>query len=124
MKQLTLSLLLMLQPIVASAGPVEIGGVWYNLVSDNTAEVTYNPYEGSIHSYYLYSGAIGIPGKVPYNGSVYSVTSIGKGAFRNCSGLTSITIPNSVTSIGDNAFTGCSGLTSITIPNNVTSIGK
>ena len=43
--------------------------------------------------------------------------------FRYCSGLTSVTIPNSVTSIGDSAFSYCYGLTSIVIPNNVTSIG-
>ena len=49
-----------------------------------------------------------------------SVTSIGTIAFENCSGLTSVTIPNSVTSIGERAFYGCSGLTSITIPNSVT----
>ena len=52
-----------------------------------------------------------------------SVTSIGKFAFENCYGLTSITIPNSVTSIGEGAFYNCNGLTSITIPNSVTSIG-
>jgi len=52
-----------------------------------------------------------------------SVTSIGWGTFRGCSGLTSITIPNSVTSIGDFAFEDCSGLTSIEIPSGVTSIG-
>ena len=52
-----------------------------------------------------------------------SVTSIGYGAFGNCSGLTSVTIPNSVTSIGDGAFEHCTGLTSVTIPNSVTSIG-
>ena len=46
------------------------------------------------------------------------------GAFKNCNGLTSVTIPNSVTSIGYSAFRGCSSLTSVTIPNSVTSIGK
>ena len=52
------------------------------------------------------------------------MTSIGEWAFYRCSGLTSITIPNSVTNIGARAFYGCSGLTSITIPNSVTTIGK
>ena len=51
------------------------------------------------------------------------VTSIRGNAFEYCSGLTSITIPNGVTSIGSDAFKYCSGLTSITIPNSVTSIG-
>ncbi len=44
-------------------------------------------------------------------------------AFNGCSGLTSVTIPNSVTSISSHAFDGCSGLTSVTIPNSVTLIG-
>ena len=52
-----------------------------------------------------------------------SVTSIGDGAFRGCSGLTELTLPNSVMSIGDCAFYGCSGLTELTLPNSVTSIG-
>ncbi|MGN0542106.1 MAG: leucine-rich repeat domain-containing protein [Acutalibacteraceae bacterium] len=52
-----------------------------------------------------------------------SVTSIGEDAFRNCSGLTSVTIGNSVTSIGNHAFASCYSLTNITIPNSVTSIG-
>ena len=52
-----------------------------------------------------------------------NLTSIGDWAFNSCSGLTSLTIPNSVTSIGEYAFYGCSSLTSIEMPNNVTSIG-
>ena len=52
-----------------------------------------------------------------------SVTSIGSCAFSGCTGLTSITIPDSVTSIGSWAFSRCTGLTSITIPYSVKSIG-
>ena len=51
------------------------------------------------------------------------VTSIGGNAFQNCYALTKINIPNSVTSIGDNAFQNCYALTQINIPNSVTSIG-
>ena len=53
-----------------------------------------------------------------------SVTSIGEWAFYNCTGLTSITIPDSVTSIGERAFYNCTGLISITIPDSITSIGR
>ena len=53
-----------------------------------------------------------------------SVTSIGGAAFYDCRGLTSVTIQNSVTSIGYGAFSRCIGLTSVTISNSVTSIGE
>ena len=64
-----------------------------------------------------------IPEYVEYDGMQYPVTSIGGSAFYGCSGLTSVTIPNSVTSIGWYAFMGCSGMNSVTIGNSVTSIG-
>ncbi len=51
------------------------------------------------------------------------VRNIEGGGFRDCSNLTSITIPNSVTSIGERAFWGCNGLTSITLPSSVTCEG-
>ena len=44
-----------------------------------------------------------------------SVTSIGDGAFGECSGLISITIPNSVTSIGKDAFSSCSNLQKVIV---------
>jgi ketosteroid isomerase-like protein len=50
-------------------------------------------------------------------------TSIRDDAFRNCTSLTSVTIPTSVTSIGSQAFNGCTSLTDITIPTSVTNIG-
>ena len=92
-------------------------GIYYNILADKTNEVEVT--SGSTK----YSGSVTILSTVTYKGTTYSVTSIGEGAFRNCSSLTSITIPNSVTSIGLQAFRNCSSLTSITIPNSVTSIG-
>ena len=72
------------------------------------------------------TGSLTIPESVTYDGTTYSVTSIGDDAFNVCSGFTgSLTIPNSVTSIGANAFSWCSGFTgSLTIGNSVTSIGS
>jgi hypothetical protein len=66
------------------------------------------------------TGALNIPATIDGK----PVTSIVDSAFRNCTGLTSVTIPSSVTSIGNSTFSGCTGLTSVTIPSSVTSIGN
>ena len=75
-----------------------------------------------------YTGDIIIPDTVylfyDWDAIPYRVTSVGKNAFSECGGITSVTIPSSMTSIGDYAFYGCGGITSITIPNNVTKIGN
>ena len=97
-----------------------IDGIYYSF-SGNEATVTYKDYYYNSNSY---SGTVTIPSSVTYNDITYSVTSIGSYAFRDCYGLTFVTIPESVTSIGELAFYGCSGLTSVTIPNSVTSIGN
>ena len=49
-------------------------------------------------------------------------TTIGEDAFRDCSNLTSVTIPNSVTTIGMYAFSDCTKLQKVNIGNSVKSI--
>ena len=121
-KPFLLSLLVaLLTTLSTHAYNFKSGDLYYSTTSDTTVKVTYQE-SGSSSNYQGLTTAT-IPETVTYNGTTYSVTSIGYGAFEYCLSLTSITIPNSVTSIGELAFYDCSSLTSITIPNSVTSIG-
>ena len=92
----------------------QFGDLYYNITSSGepyTVEVTYQSC-WSADNYWGLTSAV-IPETVTYDGTTYSVTSIGGGAFCFCSGLTSVTIGSGVTSIGDDVFYGCSGLTSV-----------
>ncbi len=123
-KLLLATIALLLCSLAASAHDFVVNGIYYDITSstNKTVEVTY---QGSYSSSYdEYKGSVVIPSRVSYGGSEYRVTSIGDEAFRYCSSLTSITIPEGVTSIGESAFEGCSNLTAITIPEGVTSIGR
>ena len=87
----------------ALAYDVKIDGICYNLNSeDKTAVVTDGGYLGE-----KYSGEVVIPSSITVEGLEYLVKSIGNQAFSGCTGLTSVTIPNSVTSIGYYAFSRC-----------------
>ena len=61
---------------------------------------------------------------IPTDFGRFPVTAIGDDAFRGCSALKKVTIPQSVTSIGDSAFAGCHNLDSVTINDAATSIGN
>ena len=119
-----MTVLVALSSLNAYAYDVEFDDIYYNLDKEaKTAQVTSGDSK--------YTGEVTIPESIIHEGVTYPVTSIGgdvtsisSRAFYDCSGLTSVTIPESVTSIGDYAFQGCSGLTSVTIPESVTSIGR
>ncbi len=103
---------------------IQIGPLYYTIdCASGTATVV--P-ENSSSPYYttMPTGSLDIPASITYDGVSYSVTTIGKYAFYQCTELTSVTIPTSVTSFDTSAFHHCSGLTTITIPNSVTKIGK
>ena len=119
--KLSLLLLALLLPATSIAHDFCVDGIYYN-INGTEATVTYKgAYSNSYNN--VYSGDVTIPLTVTYNGTTYSVTSIGSSAFYDCSSLASVTIPNSIKTIGNDAFWGCTSLTSVTIPNSVTSIG-
>ena len=105
MKRLFLLFFSALLCTAVSAHDFEVDGIYYRITSssDLTVRVTYR---GNYYDSYSneYTGSVVIPEKVIYDSKEYSVTSIGVVAFYGCSGLTSVTIPNSVTSIGERAF--------------------
>ena len=88
--------------------------VWY-------PQFTYQVTDGAV----VITGYTGAGGAetIPASMDGLPVTTIGAGAFANCTALLSLSIPDSVTAIGDSAFDGCTGLTSLTLPGSVAAIG-
>ena len=96
------------QTWVKSGQLFNVGGINYCIGKNNTVSVKRGKYEGDIE----------IPEEVSYNGTAYTVTSVGT-AFRNCTELKSISLPNSLTTIDGFSFYGCNGLTKVILPKNL-----
>ena len=111
---------MILLPLVVSAHDIEVQNaddvtIYYNYINDSTElEVTFRGRGFDSYSN-EYQGNVVIPEEVTFMNRTRKVTSIGYWAFFRCSGLTSVTIPNSVTSIGNDAFYDCSGLKKVII---------
>jgi hypothetical protein len=103
--------------IGASAYSFEVNNIYYTITGTNTVEVDMKYYHA-----HTYTGDVTVPATVSYNGTTYRVTSVGELAFSECSGLTSVKLPNSVTIIKSQAFYGCRNLTSVDLGNSVTTI--
>lgn len=102
--------------VTASAYDFVEDGIYYTANGTN-ASVTFRD-----ASYNSYSGTVNIPATVTHNGTTYTVSTIGYQAFRNCTNLKRVVMPNTVEYIAAYAFYGCSALTNITIPASVYTI--
>lgn len=69
-------------------------------------------------------GDITLPAKAEYDGVTYTVTQIGKRAFRDFTGITSVTLPKTLSEIESEAFAGCTSLQTINTPQPLSVIGE
>ena len=97
-----------------------VNGIYYTVISPTEVAVSCHAPTGGSYT----ANAITIPDKVVYAGEQFTVTAIGKGAFKNCGQVGSVTMPETITAIGEEAFMGCSGLKGITFPLRVSVIDK
>lgn len=151
MKQKIITLAIALMSVFGvQAYDFQSGDLYYNIISKKepfAVEITFqNKYSSKSNNNYVGLTSVVVPAAVSYEGVEYSVTKIGKDAFRGCAslltvdmsnsalrfigsfafcgctGLTEIKLPNTITEIGSSAFSGCTGLTSVDLPNGIPAI--
>ena len=108
MRKQLLLIIMALMPMIGYANiTTNIDGMIYSL---DTYEKTAELVKGG-----SYSGYVKIPSTVVYGGNTYDVVSIGSEVFKNCTELTSVSIPSSIKTIRSGAFSNCVNLTAVYI---------
>ena len=123
LKKTCLSVICLLAAANTMAYDFEYDGCYFDILIETPKKECEITYKKQYEETETYIGNFVIPDHVYYKNECYMVTSIGEEAFRGCSRLTSVYIPESVTYIGSYAFYGCSNLTKISIPESVDIIG-
>lgn len=91
----------------------EIDNIKYEIIDENKVKI--------IDAKKL-NGDISLLSSINHNNTEYLITILGKNAFRDNKGLTSISIPSTIIEIEKNCFTGCSSIIEVTLPNSIKKI--
>lgn len=99
-----------------------VGGIEYNfeVIVSKMIYVRLTPV--SVPS--MVKGDITLPTTAKYDGITYTVTQIGQRAFRDYTGITSVTLPKTLSQIENEAFAGCTSLQKINTPQPLSVIGE
>ena len=101
-----------------------VNGIHYFTNRDGeSVTVTYTDNSNDYVNNYAGMTSADIPETVTYQGKTYNVTRIAYSAFRNCTTLKSVSIPNTVTELTSACFAGCSNLETVHFGNSITTIG-
>ena len=100
---------------------VEVDGIYYGIIIQRFAYVTYRDLEATAGSY---SGKVVVPAQINYKGRTYPVSSIGENAFAGCEELKSVQLPSTVRGVNSCAFLGCTNLQQVSIPTTIQSVNS
>lgn len=103
--------------IQSDDGRLYDGTLYYDYVSETDRTVAVSGSAGDCVD-------LDVPGYISLNGTVYTVTSVGIGAFNGQDKLVKVDLPQTLALIDDYAFYGCSSLSSISLPSRVETIGS
>ena len=89
-------------------------------ISGATAQLG-SGYNACISQYAV--GQLVVPANITIDGTTYPVTAVSPLAFRLCTHLTRVSLPEGVTRVGDFAFQGCLAMLEIDLPSTLVSVG-